>query len=271
MAVRAAAGRLPLLTRRSERKHRRRSSGAAMLLKADAGKAACNQYRDVAQLSGCYRSAWLCSGGQELSFNDGTPGEHVARSSNAIRQAANDEASSMPRTRCMTTLLIFELMLSGVAGLAQVRSPFRLDRSEYSATCIRGKSNTCSYAFTLVATYENRTPDTLYVSRCYPTDPTPMYDIEVADDTTEDAAYAPMWACVGHDSPIVIAPHAARVDTLQIEGPNSFNGKTNAPIGKFEGGFRLLYKVRSCEPGRTKCRPLPESERSATFRVHLVQ
>jgi len=121
----------------------------------------------------------------------------------------------------MRTLLLFELMLPSAAGLAQVPSSLRLDRSEYSATCLRGQGNTCSYAFTLVATYENRTPDTLYVSRCYPTDPTPMYGIETVGDTTEDAAYDPVWACVGHDSPIVIAPHAARVDTLRIEGPNA--------------------------------------------------
>ncbi len=171
----------------------------------------------------------------------------------------------------MTTLLFFELLLPSATGLAQVSSPLRLDRSEYSATCGRGKNNACSYAFTLVATYENRTPDTLYVSRCLPADPTPSYGIVASGDTTEDPAWDPMWACVGHDYPIVIAPHAARVDTLRIEGPNSFDGKTNAPMGKFEGEFRLLYKVRSCELGRTKCQLLPELERAGTFRVHLVQ
>jgi hypothetical protein len=173
----------------------------------------------------------------------------------------------MPSTRRITTLAFFELVLSSATGLAQVSSPLRLDRSEYSATCRRGKSNTCSYAFTLVATYENRTPDTLYVSRCYPTDPTPMYGIEMVDDTTEDAAYERVWACVGHDSPIVIAPHAARVDTLRIEGPNAADGKTNAPMGKFDGEFRLLYNVSSCQPGRSRCQLLPEWERSRTFRV----
>ena len=173
--------------------------------------------------------------------------------------------------RYVTTLLLFEPTLSGSAGLAQVRSSLRLDRSEYSASCIKGTGNTCSYAFTVVATYENSTRDTLYLSRCYPSDPTPMYGVETIDDTAGDAAYDPVWACVGHDFPIVIAPHAARVDTLRIEGPNSWDGKTNAPMGKFEGEFRLLYNVGSCRPGPTKCQLLPEWERSGTFRVHLVR
>jgi hypothetical protein len=168
-------------------------------------------------------------------------------------------------------MLLAGLMLSGSAGSAQVPSPLHLDHAEYTATCIERPGNTCSYGFTLVARYENRTADTLYVSRCYPSDPTPVYGVETIEDTAEDAAYDPVWACVGHDFPIVIAPHAARVDTLRIEGPNSYDGKTNAPMGRFDGEFRLLYQVSSCWAGRTKCQLLPEWQRSGTFRVHLVR
>jgi len=175
----------------------------------------------------------------------------------------------IPRLRrFITTPVLSGFTLSGPASLAQIPSPLHLDQPEYTATCIEKLGNTCSYVFTLVARYENRTADTLYVSRCYPRDPTPMYGVETIDDTA-DAAYDPVWACVGHDSPIVIAPSAARVDTLRIEGPHSFDGKTNAPMGRFEGGFRLLYQVSSCWRGRTKCQLLPEWQRSGTFRVHL--
>ncbi len=177
---------------------------------------------------------------------------------------------AIPRfPRCITTLLSC-IALSGSASLAQVPSPLQLDHTQYTASCVERRGNTCSYGFAVIARYENRTTDTLYVSRCYPTDPTPVYGVETVNDTA-DAAYDAVWACVGHDSPIVIAPHAARVDTLRLEGPNEFDGKTNAPMGKLDGEFRLLYKVSSCWRGRTKCQLLPEWQRSGTFRVHLVR
>jgi len=37
-------------------------------------------------------------------------------------------------------------------------------------------------------------------------------------------------------------------------------------MGKFDGEFRLLYKVTSCRPGRSRCQLLPEWERSRPFR-----
>lgn len=178
---------------------------------------------------------------------------------------------TLPRSSLLGMLPLSCLTLLGASGSAQAPPPLQVDRADYVARCIEGKGNACSYRFTLIARYENRTADTLYISRCGPRDRTPEYGVEAINDTTEDAAYSPAWGCYGHDSPIVVAPHVARVDTLQIQGPNAFDGKTNEPMGKFEGEFRLLYRVGACWPGRTKCRLLPEWERSATFRVHLVR
>jgi hypothetical protein len=96
-----------------------------------------------------------------------------------------------------------------------------------------------------------------------------MYGVEVVDDTAE-AAYDYVWACVGGVSPIVIPPHTTRVDTLRMEGPNTFDGKTHAPTGKLEGEFRLLYDMSSCLTGRTKCQLSPTRQRSGPFRVHLA-
>ena len=136
---------------------------------------------------------------------------------------------------------------------------------------MKGKGEACSYGFTLIARYENRSADSLYLDRCGPGDRTPMFGVEAVTDSTQDAAYDRVWACTGHDFPIVVAPHAVRLDTLQIEGPNEYDGKTNAPLGVFEGEFRLIYTVGPCWLGRPKCGRVPAQQRSQAFHVRLVR
>jgi len=168
-------------------------------------------------------------------------------------------------------LAILALTVKSQYAFAQVPSPLQIDQTQYHARCIKGKGQACTYGFRLIARYENRTADSLYVDRCGPGDRTPQYGVESAADTTQEAAYDPVWACVGHDYPIVIAPHTTRVDTLRLEGPNSFGGKTNAPLGAVEGVFRLIYNVGTCWLGRAGCRLLPQEQRSQKFRVDLVR
>ncbi len=55
-----------------------------------------------------------------------------------------------------------------------------------------------------------------------------------------------MWACVGHENQIVVEPGGARVDTLRIRGPDSWDGRTGVPSGSLEGSFRLAYQAGSC-------------------------
>jgi hypothetical protein len=176
-----------------------------------------------------------------------------------------------PSLRLVAPVLVFAVPLVARSSRAQTSPSLQVDQTEYDAACVRGKGGACTYTFTLVARYHNPTADTLYINRCLPSDPTPEYGIVPVADSTEDAAYDPIWACVGHDRPVVVAPHATRIDTLQIEGPNSFDGKTNAPLGTFEGDFRLIYKVSRCWLGRRNCRALPDEQQSQTFRVHLVR
>ena len=178
---------------------------------------------------------------------------------------------SSQRLHFVTTLHILVLTVTGPALLAQVSSPLRVDQTKYRASCTEGEGEGCTYRFTLIARYENPTADTLYLDRCTPEDRTPMYGIMVASDSTEDAAYNPVWGCVGHDYPVVIAPHTTRVDTLKIDGPNVFDGKTNAPMGKLEGEFKLIYVVGSCWRGRAGCRLVPRHQRSERFRVDLAR
>lgn len=145
----------------------------------------------------------------------------------------------------------------------------QVDRTEYTAAYVRGEGQGSTYGFTIIARYENTTADTLYLPRCRPRDRTPEYGVEAIDDTTKESAYDGVWLCVG-DSPIVVAPHTARVDTLGIEGPNSFDGKTKAPLGTLEGEFRLIYTVstRCREP---LCQTRSEERRSPAFRVRVAR
>jgi len=173
------------------------------------------------------------------------------------------------RSRLAATLLVFPLVFRGSSVFGQEPSPLHVDQTDYQAICIEGKGEDCTYGFTLIARLENQTADTIYVSRCRPRDRTPEYSIEAIKDSTEDAAYSKFWACVGHNFPIVIAPRATRVDTLRIDGPNAFDGRTNAPIGKLEGKFKLVYSVRRCRVVQPTCQSV--LQRSEAFRVHLVR
>lgn len=176
----------------------------------------------------------------------------------------------VPRTTQVPTVRV-ELALTARARPPRIELPSpQVDRTEYTASYVRGEGQGSTYGFTIIARYENTTADTLYLPRCLPRDRTPEYGVEVVDDTTEDSGYDAVWACVGHDFPIVVAPHATRVDTLRIEGPNVFDGKTNAPMGRLEGEFRLIYTV-SAKCREPPCRTRPEERRSPVFRVHLAR
>lgn len=177
---------------------------------------------------------------------------------------------SVPRTRDAPSVHV-ELALTVVNRPPHIELPSpQVDQTEYTATYVGGKGQGSTYGFTIIARYENTTADTLYLPRCHPRDRTPEYGVEVVDDTTEDSAYDPVWACVGHNYPIVVAPHAARVDALWIEGPNAFDGRTYAPMGRLEGEFRLIYTVSTTcqEPA---CRTRSEERRSPVFRVRLAR
>lgn len=165
---------------------------------------------------------------------------------------------------------IMALAVVAPFSVSQGVSMLQVDHDDYRAVCTAGKGDDCSYKFTLIATYQNRRSDTVYVDRCKPLDRTPKYDIEPFPDTTQRAAYARMWACVRHDSPIVIPPRATRVDTLKIVGPRAWDGRTNSPLGKLEGDFRLVYEVRPCHGGRPNCLASSEFQSSQAFRVRLA-
>jgi hypothetical protein len=114
------------------------------------------------------------------------------------------------------------------------------DQVEYTAAPLGDGS----YRFLVVARLTNRTVRPLQLGRCYPHSAYPVYGVEVID-SDQQAAYDPMWACVGHGNQIVVGSGATRTDSLQVTGPNIWDGLT--PLGTLTGRFRLVYRVGGSE------------------------
>lgn len=131
--------------------------------------------------------------------------------------------------------------------VAREGAPVQTDTTEYTARHIGGEGNYRRYGFELVTRFYNAHEDTVFLGRCYPDSPIPIYGVEAVDSSDRwGAAYSPTWACVGHENPIAVAPGATRVDTLQLVGPTAFDGRTGEPFGVLTGEFRLGYSVNSC-------------------------
>ena len=144
----------------------------------------------------------------------------------------------------------------------------RTDRAEYVALRVTGSGASTIYSFTVVATFENATDSTLYLARCYPGTPYPIYYVELlSSNASSESAFSPGWACVGHEQQFAVAPGTVRTDTLHLFGPRAFDGNTGQPFGQLEGVMRLQYEVQGC-PGDGACR-LPDIDGSNSFRVSL--
>jgi len=126
------------------------------------------------------------------------------------------------------------------------------------------------YGFTLVARIENRGGTAVYLARCYPDTPYPIYGVELVDgEDPVGAAYSRVWACVGHDRQIRVDPGEVRTDTLHIRGPNTFDGRTGQPFGSLVGRMRLRYEVQTC-PGDGACRVGGGAGASNVFTITLA-
>lgn len=175
----------------------------------------------------------------------------------------------MHRTSCLAALLT-------LAGCAAVLDPgvedtaLATDQASYVARYKGGEGSYRQYGFTLVARFENRTGEPVYLERCYPNTPYPIFGIEIVGGTGAllESGYDRAWACVGHESQIVVQPGDTRVDTLRIHGPNSWDGHTKVPYGSLEGSFRLVYQAGTC--GDVFRCPLPREARSSNvFEVRV--
>ena len=143
----------------------------------------------------------------------------------------------------------------------------RTDRATYHASPTGGEGSYRTYAATVVTQFTNGMSRIVYLERCYPDTPYPIYGI-VSAEKGREAAYDPTWACVGHDVPIVVLPGGIRRDSLRLVGPNAWDGRTNKPFGDLVGRFRLSYVVGTCRTV-TGCEVPGRFRESNEFEVRL--
>ena len=175
----------------------------------------------------------------------------------------------------MRLLLLLPFALAGCSLLGDFEPstdelPLVTDQASYVAQQERGGSHP-SYGFNVVARFVNLTTRTVYLARCYPDSPHPIYSVELVDQEDDwGAAYNGAWACVGHENPIAVAPGATRTDTLHLTGPNFWPSGSNQHEGVLEGRFRLRYRAQSCR-AETGCDLPGAVARSNVFEVQLSQ
>jgi hypothetical protein len=173
-----------------------------------------------------------------------------------------------------TSRLLALALAGGCAGQSTVpldegAGDFTTDRPRYEASYVQGSGAYRQYGFQLVARFQNRTGETVYLDRCFPDSPGPLFGVAPAARMgSAESAYDMAWACVGHDQQIPVAPGAERVDTLRIIGPNAWDGHTKEANGTLEGSFQLHYRVSAC-PGEGDCPWV--SVRSNEFAVDRVE
>ena len=124
------------------------------------------------------------------------------------------------------------------------------DRTSYAPAYLGGTGAYAEYGFNVIARFTNHAEATVYLARCDPRTPYPMYGVATVGET-DASAYDPTWACVGHAYQFAVAPGATRVDTLRVIGPSGVQG--DHPLGTFTGNMRLVYEVQSCR-GDALCR-----------------
>lgn len=157
----------------------------------------------------------------------------------------------MPRIMGLGTLGCFVLLGSCGGATDPLRNlgpvpdgVFMTDATSYVAHRILVSGSIKRYRFTVITRYTNRGAASLMLGRCFPTSPQPMFTV-VHTDPAVQSGYEYVWGCVGHDKHFEIPPGAVRVDTLQVEGPNVFDGITHEAIGVTSGRFRLYFSVGS--------------------------
>ena len=122
------------------------------------------------------------------------------------------------------------------------------DATGYVAKSLGGAGPFVQYEFAVETRFENRSTAPVFLARCFPDSPQPMYGIVAADSSGIQSAYAPFWGCVAHNDQFQILPGAVRVDTFLVRGPTASDAANPEGIGVTSGVFRLMLFVASA-PG----------------------
>jgi hypothetical protein len=182
-------------------------------------------------------------------------------------------ARALRTARCVIVVLAACTSAEDAVAPGAVRGDEPLQTDQLAYTAVSNTSGPyAQYTFRLVATYTNRTSGTVYLARCYPTSPTPLYGVTIVGDSTGangwGSIFNRVWGCVGHSSQFPVAPGATRTDTLEISGPNAW--KDGVPLGKFGGRLRIGYGVGACV-GEIPCMASPLPGYSNEFDVTVVR
>jgi len=148
----------------------------------------------------------------------------------------------------------------------------KTDQIEYNARYHEMVSGQDRYKFLLTASFENRTGATVYLERCYPHTPYPIYDI-VPDNgsgiqESGSGGYRTANVCVGHDKPIIVQPGETRIDKLVIYGPNAWTSDKLIIKEALTGQFRLTYRAYFCRE-LIRCERPDAMQYSNVFTVRL--
>lgn len=191
----------------------------------------------------------------------------------AIAPLSHYATRTMPNV-LRTLPILLSLLISGCSLFTDFdpspeELPVRTDLESYMAH-IASAGDRPTYGFDIVVRFENRTNRTVYLDRCNPDSPHPIYSVELIDQQDSyGAAYNPGWGCAGHDSPIRVERGRSRVDTLHLIGPRAWPTYSDQHLGVLEGRFRLKYWPNTCRT-ETEC-ALPVSlARSNVFEVRLA-
>lgn len=178
------------------------------------------------------------------------------------------------KTRRAALLLAVPALLSCAddpiaPDIARHGEPIQTDATLYVAEPVVEGSR--SYAFTVVAEFTNQTDRTIYLDRCFPDTPYPIFGVRLigaSDPMDEGSAFDPYWGCVGGSHQFEVLAGQSRTDTLRLRAPNAVDGRTGEILGVLEGRVRLVYGAAFCP---NECRDrAPETLRlSNEFEIRI--
>lgn len=130
------------------------------------------------------------------------------------------------------------------------------DKTQYTAAYVQGEGTYREFAFTTRVRIENIGTGTTFLELCSPDDRNPIFGVQMLGAAPpHGSGYNPTWACTGHGKAIRIDPGEVRTYTLQVAGPNGWDGRTGEVFGALEGEMRLFFHVGCsmsgpCDTGR---------------------
>lgn len=147
-------------------------------------------------------------------------------------------ATRRAASRCAVWLAVWALACSPAvrAGPPQeVNAPIRPDRRAYLVARYGD-----SEQVRLIAVYENRSSDTVWVATCG--GKLPVFHAERWSGRKWEVGYAPICA-LGAIQPSAVPPHRARTDTLTLTNSDSPNTYRNFSGPELPGTYRLVYQI----------------------------